>query len=200
MKKVWFFASLFIGLSLSVSAQKVLTSWVSPDYVKVDYRKIAVVARIPDKKIQKMVENDAVSFLRDKGINAVASNLSFSEGDSISYDSLIKKTESLKADAVIMFSILSEDSKIQNGRNINAGVGIPISIGFFTAYIGGNIPLGGSPRYVEILQLKSELHNQRNKSLDWYSVYEFKLRTGYETVSQGWTKKTISTLFKAKIL
>lgn len=61
----------------AATAQKVLISWTSPEYTKLEYRKVAVLAKISDSDVRQMVEDNAVLTLRDKGVNVVTSYLNF---------------------------------------------------------------------------------------------------------------------------
>ena len=200
MKKGILFLCFAIAFVLPSFSQKVLNSWVSPEYTKSDYRKVAVLAKISDKKIQQMVEDNAVLELRAKGINAITSYLNFKEEDLSSHDAVITKADQLQVDAVVVFSVKREDTKVQNTPTLSAGVGIPIRIGFIHTYIGGSVPLAGGPKLVDILQLKSEFYNRNSDAPHWNTTYEFKLKNNYEAVAKGWTSKTVAAILKAGIL
>ncbi len=200
MKKLFFVFFFLVALTSTSTAQKVLNSWVSPEYSKPNYRKVAVLAKISDKEIQQMVEDNAVLALREKGITAITSYLNFKEADLASTEALIAKADQLQVDAVIVFSVLREDSKIQNTPTLSAGVAIPVRIGFFTAYLGGNVPLAGGPKFVDVLQLKSEFYNRNSETPHWTTTYEFKLKNNYEAIAKGWTTRSIASLFRLNIL
>jgi len=156
MKKQLFFFSFFLALVLTSNAQKVLNSWVSPEYTKPEYRKVA--------------------------------------------EALIAKADQLQVDAVVVFSVKREDTKIQNTPTISAGVGIPVRIGFLHTYIGGSVPLAGGSKLVDVLQLKSEFYNRNSDTPHWNTIYEFKLKNNYEAIAKGWTTRTVDALFSKKIL
>jgi len=200
MKKLSFVFFFLVALTSTSTAQKVLNSWVSPEYAKPNYRKVAVLAKISDKEIQQMVEDNAVLALREKGITAITSYLNFKEADLASTEALIAKADQLQVDAVVVFSVLREDSKIQNTPTLSAGVAIPVRIGFFTAYLGGNVPLAGGPKFVDVLQLKSEFYNRNSETPHWTTTYEFKLKNNYEAIAKGWTTRTVASLFRNAIL
>lgn len=200
MKKLFFVFFFLVALTSTSTAQKVLNSWVSPEYTKPNYRKVAVLAKISDKEIQQMVEDNAVLALREKGITAITSYLNFKEADLASTEALIAKADQLQVDAVVVFSVLREDSKIQNTPTLSAGVAIPVRIGFFTAYLGGNVPLAGGPKFVDVLQLKSEFYNRNSETPHWTTTYEFKLKNNYEAIAKGWTTRSIASLFRLNIL
>jgi len=200
MKKLSFVFFFLVALTSTSTAQKVLNSWVSPEYTKPNYRKVAVLAKISDKEIQQMVEDNAVLALREKGITAITSYLNFKEADLASTEALIAKADQLQVDAVVVFSVLREDSKIQNTPTLSAGVAIPVRIGFFTAYLGGNVPLAGGPKFVDVLQLKSEFYNRNSETPHWTTTYEFKLKNNYEAIAKGWTTRTVASLFRNAIL
>lgn len=200
MKKQLFIFSFLLVLVLTSNAQKVLNSWVSPEYSKPDYRKVAVLAKISDKEIQQMVEDNAVLALREKGINAITSYLNFKEADLASIDAMITKADQLQVDAVVVFSVQREDTKVQNTPMLSAGVGIPVRIGFIHTYIGGSIPLAGGPKLVDVLQLKSEFYNRNSDAPHWNTVYEFKLKNNYDAIAKGWSTRTVAAIFRAGIL
>jgi len=200
MKKLSFVFFFLVALTSTSTAQKVLNSWVSPEYAKPNYRKVAVLAKISDKEIQQMVEDNAVLALREKGVTAITSYLNFKEADLASTEALIAKADQLQVDAVVVFSVLREDSKIQNTPTLSAGVAIPVRIGFFTAYLGGNVPLAGGPKFVDVLQLKSEFYNRNSETPHWTTTYEFKLKNNYEAIAKGWTTRTVASLFRNAIL
>jgi hypothetical protein len=200
MKKQLFFFSFFLALVLTSNAQKVLNSWVSPEYSKPDYRKVAVLAKITDKEFQQMVEDNAVLALREKGITAITSYLNFKQEDLSSHEALISKADQLQVDAVVVFSVKREDTKIQNTPTLSAGIGIPVRIGFLHTYIGGSVPLAGGSKLVDVLQLKSEFYNRNSDTPHWNTIYEFKLKNNYEAIAKGWTTRTVDALFSKKIL
>ena len=200
MKKLSIVFFFLVALTSNSIAQKVLNSWVSPEYAKPNYRKVAVLAKISDKEIQQMVEDNAVLALREKGITAITSYLNFKEADLASTEALIAKADQLQVDAVVVFSVLREDSKIQNTPTLSAGVAIPVRIGFIHTYIGGSVPLAGGPKFVDVLQLKSEFYNRNSETPHWTTTYEFKLKNNYEAIAKGWTTRTIASLFRLNIL
>jgi hypothetical protein len=200
MKKYLFVLSLFLTTIGPAFSQKVLNSWVSPEYSKPEYRKVAVLAKISDKEIKQMVEDNAVLALREKGINAITSYLNFKETDMASNETLLARADQLQVDAVVVFSVLREDTKVQNTPTLSAGVAIPVRIGFFTAYLGGNVPLAGGPKLVDVLQLKSEFYNRNSDVSHWNTTYEFKLKNNYEAIAKGWTSRTVAAILKAGIL
>ena len=200
MKKYLFVLGLFLTTIGPAFSQKVLNSWVSPEYSKPEYRKVAVLAKISDKENKQMVEDNAVLALREKGINAITSYLNFKETDMASNETLLARADQLQVDAVVVFSVLREDTKVQNTPTLSAGVAIPVRIGFFTAYLGGNVPLAGGPKLVDVLQLKSEFYNRNSDVSHWNTTYEFKLKNNYEAIAKGWTSRTVAAIFKSKIL
>jgi hypothetical protein len=200
MKKILLSFVFIVAVVLPSFSQKVLSSWVSPEYTKSEYRKVAVLAKISDKKIQQMVEDNAVLELRAKGINAITSYLNFKDEDLSSHDAVITKADQLQVDAVVVFSVKREDTKVQNTPTLSAGVGIPIRIGFIHTYIGGSVPLAGGPKLVDVLQLKSEFYNRNSDTPHWNTTYEFKLKNNYEAIAKGWTTRTVAAIFRAGIL
>ncbi len=200
MKKYFFVFGLFLTTVGPAFSQKVLNSWVSPEYSKPEYRKVAVLAKISDKENKQMVEDNAVLTLREKGINAITSYLNFKETDMATNETLLARADQLQVDAVVVFSVLREDTKVQNTPTLSAGVAIPVRIGFFTAYLGGNVPLAGGPKLVDVLQLKSEFYNRNSDVSHWNTTYEFKLKNNYEAVAKGWASKTVAAILKAGIL
>lgn len=200
MKKLSFVFFFLVAFTSTSTAQKVLNSWVSPEYAKPNYRNVAVLAKISDKEIQQMVEDNAVLALREKGITAITSYLNFKEADLASTEALIAKADQLQVDAVVVFSVLREDSKIQNSPTLSAGLAIPVRIGFIHTYIGGSVPLAGGPKFVDVLQLKSEFYNRASETPHWTTTYEFKLKNNYEAIAKGWTTRTVASLFRNAIL
>jgi hypothetical protein len=95
---------------------------------------------------------------------------------------------------------MREDTKIQNTPTLSAGLAVPVRIGFFTAYLGGNVPLAGGPKMVDVLQLKSEFYNRNSEKAHWNTTYEFKLKNNYEAIAKGWTTRTVASLFRLQIL
>jgi hypothetical protein len=66
--------------------------------------------------------------------------------------------------------------------------------------LGGNVPLAGGPKMVDVLQLKSEFYNRNSEKAHWNIVYEFKLKNNYEAIAKGWTTRSIASLFRNGIL
>lgn len=200
MKKYILAFGCFLMAILPAFSQKVLNSWVSPEYSKTNYRKVLVMAKISDKENQQMVEDHAVMALRDEGVNAITSYLNFKEADLASTEAMNARVDQLKVDAIVIFSVLKEDTKVRNSPSLSTGVGIPIRIGFISGFIGGNVPLAGGPKLIDVLQLQSEFYSRNSETPHWNTVYEFKVKNNYEAIAKGWTSKTVASLFKSKIL
>lgn len=189
--------SLFFS---AATAQKVLSSWTSPEYTKPEYRKVAVLAKISDSDVRQMVEDNAVLAFRDKGVNAVTSYLNFKEADMASKEALIAKADQLQVDTVIVFTVQREGTAVNNSPTLSIGAGIPVRIGFMHVYLGGSVPIAGGPRLVEMVQLRTEFYNREKDVPHWNAVYEYKIKGNYESVARNWTNKVVTALINGKLL
>jgi hypothetical protein len=200
MMRTVFALIICMGLLSEASAQKLLSSWTSPEYTKSEYRKVAVLAKISDKEVRQLVEDNAVIALRDKGITAITSYLNFNDEDMATRESLIAKADQLQVDAVVVFSVQREGTTVTNSPTLSVGAGIPVRIGFMHVYLGGSMPIAGGPKLVEIAQLRTEFYNREKDIPHWNAVYEYKIKGNYEYIAKNWSGKVVNALIATKIL
>lgn len=165
------------------------------------YSKILVLVKVQEPEIEKAFENSVVAALKDKGYNSIPSYSSFTTAELENTERLIAKADSLQVDALLAFTLVSVETSVINTPQVNASIGVPVSIGFFSVYLGTSVPLGGGPVEEKTVHLKVELYTDRNSSVPtWNMPLTGSLSDGSDALIYTFTRKTVKALFKQKIL
>jgi len=165
------------------------------------YNKILVLAKVQQPDIEKTFENAMVAALKDKGYTAVPSYNTFTGNDIENTARLVAKADSLKIDALLAFTLVNIETKIINTPQVNANIGVPVSFGFFSVYVGTSVPLGGGPIEEKTVHLKAGFYYDRNSTEpSWNMDLSDNLGDGTDALIYNFTRKIVKSLFKQKIL
>ena len=189
----------FCSLFLLVSIAAAQSSWKSPDYKAEVYRKVIVLAKTSDELARRQIEDATVKLLNDKGIAAIPAYANITAADIASEAALIAKADALEADALLVYSITGQEAKIKNTPAVNMSVGVPVRIGIFGGFLGGNIPIAGGAKAVNTIKANAAFYNRHSKTMQWSLGLSGKLKTGTEKLADAFAKTTVSALLKDQL-
>lgn len=165
------------------------------------YSKILVLAKVQEPEIEKAFENSVVTALKDKGYTALPSYSSFTLAELENTDRLVAKADSLQIDALLAFTLINVETTVINTPQVNASIGVPVRIGFFSVYLGTSVPLGGGPVEEKTVNVKAGFYTERNSPAPtWNMTLSGSLGDGTDALIYTFTRKTVKALFKQKIL
>jgi hypothetical protein len=187
---ILFFSSIVLIQSIG-SGQ---SSWKSPDYKPEAYRKVVVLAKTSDELAKRQIEDATVKLLNDKGISAIPAYSNITAEDLATEDALIAKADILEVDALIVYTITGQDTKIKNSPSVSMGVGVPIRMGIFGGFLGGSVPIAGGAKAVSIVNANASFYNRSSKSMQWSYPLSGKLKKGTSKLAADFAKTTVNAM------
>lgn len=175
------------------------SSWKSPEYKPELYRKVIVLAKVSDDLIKRQLEDGTVKMLNDKGFSAIPAYSNISESDLVSEDALIAKADKLEADALIVYTITGNSTEYKKTPSVDASLGIPVKLGIFRGFIGGNVPIAGGTKTVSTLHATATFYNRSTTSMQWSMALNGSLKKGSNKLADAFAKSTVNQLIKDKI-
>lgn len=171
----------------------------SQDQLK--YKKIVVLAKVEQNEIERQFENAMVAALTDKGYVAIPSYKYFTPSDMAHTDRLLQKADSLQIDALLAFTLISVESTVSRSPQVNASIGVPVNLGFFSVYLGTSVPLGGGSREEKTAHVKAAFYHEKGSTdPSWQMSLSGNLDNGNDALIYDFTKKTLKAMFKQKVL
>jgi hypothetical protein len=170
------------------------SSWKSPDYKPEAYRKVIVLAKTSDELAKRQIEDATVKLLNDKGISAIPAYSNITAEDLATEDALIAKADILEVDALIVYTITGQDTKIKNSPSVSMGVGVPIRMGIFGGFLGGSVPIAGGAKAVSIVNANASFYNRSSKSMQWSHPLSSKLKKGTNKLAADFAKTTVNAM------
>ena len=189
------FLSIFLILSLC-SAQ---SSWKSPEYKAEKYRKVIVLAKISDDLAKRQVEDATVKLLAEKGITAIPAYSNITEEDLASEDALIKKADSLQADALVVYTITGQNTDYKSTPSVNMTVGVPVRAGIFRGFLGTNVPIAGGAKTVKTVNANASFYNRSSKDKQWSYQLSGRLKSSTDKLAASFAKTTVNALLRDDI-
>jgi len=165
------------------------------------YKKILVLAKIEQGDVERNFENTMVIALKDKGYEAITAYSTFTKSELENTARLVAKADSLQVDALLAFTLTGIDTKVINTPTVTASVGVPVTIGFFSVFVGGSVPLGGGPVEEKTVNVKAGFYTDRNSTQpSWTMDLSGNLADGNDALIYSFVKKTVKALIKQKVL
>lgn len=195
MKKVTFYFLITMLCNCMVVAQ----SWKSPEYKQEKYRKVLVLAKTSDDLAKRQIEDATVKMLAEKGIVALSAYSNIKEADLANENALIKKADELEVDALIVYTVTGSNTSYKNTPSVNMIVGVPIRMGIFEGFLGGNVPIAGGTKTVNIVSCKASFYNRSSKSMLWSHPLSGKLKKGTAKLAADFAKTTVKAMFESDL-
>lgn len=194
MKKILSVLSLialffFVACSGSKQAYK---SVITPGYVKKNYQKIIVFAKLDDLGYRKKLEEAMVKELGKGGINAIPaySNLEVSFGyDSVAF---MKRMEELKVDGFMAITYLGQKTTVQDRYRYTGG--------YYNMIGGGAVPFDLETSSLKTGFVQTYFYNGDARTPWWSSIVQASVTNGIDAAIEAVSRETVYRLKVDKIL
>jgi hypothetical protein len=192
-----FFFIAFCAIVYSCTTPKSATNdntYKAPGYVKKDFKKILVVARVEQMMYRRKIEDAMVTQLKDRKHGAIASHNYFDPADRGDSAKLMAKIDSLGVDAALVFEMFGQQGQTQER-------------GFFTATMysvwGGvyyTIGVDSDSRNIQMLYVKPYFITRAENKQQWSTIIEINLSKGIDLSIEELANRTRRSLVGDKIL
>lgn len=169
-------------------------TYKNPGYVKKDYKKILVVARVEQMMYRRKIEDQMVTQLKDRKYSAIASHNFFSPGEQLDSVRLMARIDSLGVDAALVFQMFGQQSQAQE-------------TGYFTATMysiwGGvffTIGVDSDTRNVQLVYVKPYFITRADNKQQWSTIIDINLSKGVDMSIEELANRTRRVLVGDKIL
>lgn len=189
MKRLLFALFILFG-PLSLFAQ---ATWKSNEYTPEPYRKVMVFARISEQGgIRKQIEDYTVKILNDKGIVAIPAYANMKQTHVSSREEFIAIADSLKVDALLVYTISGSEKRVENSPTVSVGVGV----GMYGGYAGASVPVAGGAKVVTDINFKGEFYNRSGRGELWLIELKGTLSDGADKFAYTLAKTTVKAMIK----
>ncbi|WP_411029322.1 hypothetical protein [Spongiimicrobium sp. 3-5] len=212
MKKtlpVIFYGLCFLFILIGCAPAKMSSTWTKKDYTKRDYSKIAVVGIGKNLAARNTFEKDAVSLLRDQGINAVAGIVLFPPGGTTEIRTAadyIKIIKDNNLDGVITMALVDSDERDRYQPGETRYIPSYYRVG---KYLVRRYAAYETPGYYSktksylieavLYNLKGELFEGK-ETMVWTGQSSLVDPSSMESASKGFTKRMVNQLIADGIL
>jgi hypothetical protein len=163
--------------------------------------KVLVIARIKEEAKRRQLEEQARVELQEKGVGTTLGSDVLVEADFASEDIIRKKVESLDVDGVLGFAVLGVEEKAKASPTVSVGVGVPVSAGPFSIFVGGSVPIGGGqPKVVRIVHVRARYFARPFAAPAWEKIYDEKLKEDTTGLTQFLAQDSVKALKKKKLI
>lgn len=195
------FRGITVLLCCLVLLSSTLSSQAQKNQENVKYKKILVLAKVEQPDIEKSFEQAMVQALKDKGYVAIPSFGTFSPDEIENTTRLVQKADSLSIDALLAFTLINIETSVKHNPQVSANVGVPVSIGFFSVFVGTSVPLGGGTTEEKRVNVEVGFYTDRNSSVpSWKMNLQGNLADGTNYLIKDFVRKTMKALTKQKVL
>lgn len=199
MKKIAIALTCAAWLAGTHAGTKATGNWSAPELQPGTYRKVLVLAKVSEDVAKHVLEDTMVKGLADKGIAAVPAYQVLTPADLASADTIRSKAHELGVDAGFVFTVTGEQTQVQSGPTFHASVGVPVSAGPFSVFLGTSVPLGGGSSTVRKIGVKAEFYAAEAAKPLWMGTYATDLKAGVEGEAQQLANLTLKQTKKAGI-
>lgn len=175
------------------------SSWKSPQYKPEAYRKVIVLAKTSNELAKRQIEDAAVKVLKEKGIEAIPAYATITAADLVSEQALIDKADGLGVDALLVYTVTGNNSQYKNKPSVNASLGVPVRVGIFRGFLGGNVPLAGGSKTVKTVQITASFYNRTSKLIQWSFPLSGVLKNDTNKLANSFAKSTVNAMIKDKL-
>ena len=89
---------------------------------------------------------------------------------------------------------MENNTTIKNTPSVNASIGVPVRVGIFRGFLGGNVPLAGGSKTVKIIKATASFYNRSTKSMQWSFPLSGKLKSDSNKLANSFAKSTVNTM------
>lgn len=162
--------------------------------------KVMVLAKLDNATHKKNMETIMASRVKTTGAEVLTAHATLAEADMASEEAFKAKLTELGVEGLIVFSDGTLRNEYKNKPSINAGLGVPVKIGIFRGYIGGNVPLAGGAKQQSKVTLHVYYFDKYYEGLRWDDVLKGNLNNGTEALAQKFADATLKQLTKKGFL
>ena len=188
-------APLIMQLMLIVFCSGIATTCAIPAYSQ-KATKVMVLAKLDNAGHKKNMENIMASRVKTTGAEVLTAHATLTEGDMASEEAFKTKLTELGVEGLIVFSDGTLRNEYKNKPSVNAGLGVPVKIGIFRGYIGGNVPLAGGAKQQSKVTLHVYYFDKFYEGMRWDDVLKGNLNNGSEALAQKFADATLKQLTK----
>ncbi|MEI7724405.1 MAG: hypothetical protein WCK09_04825 [Bacteroidota bacterium] len=182
----------FCFIVLAHQATWAQTTWKSSDYKPETYRKVMVLAKISDVLAKKQLEDFTVKFLTDKGIDAIPAYANVKKTDGVSREQFLIIADSLKVDALLVYSVNGAEKQVESKPTVSVGVGV----GGYGGYAGASVPISGGTKLVTVVKLSVYFYNRASTDEQWAGQLSGTLDGNTDKLAYTFAKTTVKALIK----
>lgn len=157
-------------------------------------KKVMVLAKFDNNRYNTDMEDAMLRELKNKGVDAMVAHKSISSADAASEEAFIARLKALGVTGLIVFADGSMRSQYRNNPSINAGVNVPVKIGIFRAYIGGNVPIGGGTRKEQKVTIHAYYFDKEGENARWETLLKGNLNQGSVELARKFAGTTYKKL------
>jgi hypothetical protein len=187
-----YFMIAFCLILLTQQVTLAQTTWKSSDYKPEIYRKVMVLAKISDVTAKKQLEDFTVKFLTDKGIVAIPAYANVKKTDGVSREEFLIIADSLKVDALLVYSVNGAEKRLESTPTVSVGVGI----GGYGGYAGASVPIAGGTKQVTVVKLSVYFYNRASTDEQWAEQLSGTLDGNTDKLAYTFAKTTVKALMK----
>lgn len=158
--------------------------------------KVMILAKLDNAAHKKNMENIMASRVKTTGAEVLTAHATLTEGDMASEEAFKAKLTELGVEGLIVFSDGTLRNEYKNKPSVNAGLGVPVKIGIFRGYIGGNVPLAGGAKQQSKVTLHVYYFDKFYEGMRWDDVLKGNLDNGSEALAQKFADATLKQLTK----
>lgn len=196
----WFLLFLPVILfSACTSSKPATNSYVAPGYVKRNYSKILVLARLRDEIARKKVETSLSDLLNRSGYKGATTYNLITLDDLTTRERFLAKIDTSTFDAIIVLSYMGANTSVSGQTTVSSTTPIG-STNFFDIYT--------SPAYDFNYDTKAQVAGYVNASFftkesyqkQWSSILQINLSNGLDFASDFLAGTALASMKRDKIL
>lgn len=171
-------------------------TWKASDYVPEPYRKVMVYAKILDVTARRLLEDNTVKFLNDKGITAINTYSNIKKTEGLNREKFLHIADSLQVDALLVYSVNGAEQQVENTPTVSVGVGVG---GMYGGYAGASVPISGGAKVVTVVKLTVDFYNRASTDEQWSEQLSGKMDDGIDKLAYTFAKTTVKAMFNDKM-
>lgn len=169
------------------------TTWKSPSFKQEPLRSVMILARIQDKEARKQLEDMTVTFLADKGIQAVPAYKTLKPIKFPSRDAFLAYCDSIGVDAMLVYTVDDAEQVVKNSPTVSVGVGVG---GMYGGYAGASVPIAGGAKVVAQVFMSGNFYTRSNEGSQWIIKLSGTLDGPTDKLAYTFAKSTAKAMLK----
>lgn len=190
MKQLMITLCLIVLLQSSTMAQE---TWKDREYKPEVYRKVMVMAKVHEVTARRLLEDNTVNFLKEKGVVAIPAYSNPMVKDGLTREQFLVIADSMQVDALLVYSVNGAEKIIDNsGPTVSVGVGV----GMYGGYASASVPISGGAKTVTQVKLSVYFYNRASLDEQWAMQLSGMLDDGIDKLAYSFARTTVKALNK----